>query len=108
MPDHDALAELHAIGLGELTYGTNPGCAGSTHSSGGAPRQCTAAPTHSVEHQYGHRPVKRTRLLVCANHARLGHDARPLTTDEVARDARRRAAWRAAWDNRLIAGQADD
>jgi hypothetical protein len=99
-----ALAELATMGLGDLVYGTNPGCCGSRSAGGSAPRQCDIPPTHSVIHPYDAGRSRPARRLVCTLHARLGEDARPLTDDELARDAERRAHVRDAWARQVRYG----
>jgi hypothetical protein len=99
------LAELAKLGLGDLLYSLNPGCAGARYPADSSPSQCPAHPTHSVVHAYRYPRVHRVRLLVCEQHARLGEDPQPITpTQQANLDAR--LAWhRAAWENRLIARQ---
>lgn len=108
MPDRDqVLAELDELGLGDLLYGVNPGCAGSRFPSGSSPTQCPGRPTHSVVHAYRYPRPQRVRLLVCEAHARLGEDPQPITAQQLANLDAALALSREAWEHRLVAGHHD-
>lgn len=87
-------------------YSINPGCP-QRLATGGAPRQCGAPEAYAVPWRYKYPRPRIVRLYPCEIHGRDVPNAEPLTAQDRATIAGRRAARRAQMDRaRLSRGTA--
>ena len=79
MSREQLLRELHGLGLGEICYPANAGCAGSALGFSGTPSACGGPVTHAAWRNYPYPTRHRSRVLLCELHARLEPQAEPAT-----------------------------
>jgi hypothetical protein len=79
----------------DLVYSQNVGCAAGVTVGSGTPHQCEGREAYAVPHRYKFPRPHTARLYVCDVHGRDRAGAEPLTVEDRATIAGRRARRRA-------------